>query len=124
MRMTASWFRSPRINRIQGRGAISAPDGELPSDLSPAAPRAGQFDHQQSLPVRPGTAKKGRAANEEMVASLVKQGGLTSIAPYKGFGCRPSRRAQMHWGRRPKASREGNRGTLSARSVPGSPMGI
>ena len=27
-----------------------------------------------------------------MVASLVKQGGLTSIAPYKGFGCQLSQR--------------------------------
>jgi hypothetical protein len=30
--MTASWHRSSRIDRIQGCGAISAPDGELPSD--------------------------------------------------------------------------------------------
>jgi len=31
-----------------------------------------------------GRPKRVAAANEEMVASLVKQGGLTSIAPYKG----------------------------------------
>jgi hypothetical protein len=29
MRMTASWFRSARIDRIQGCGAISAPNGEM-----------------------------------------------------------------------------------------------
>ena len=37
MRMTASWFRSSRIDRIQGCGAIFAPDGELPSELSSSA---------------------------------------------------------------------------------------
>ena len=32
MRMTASWFRSSGIDRIQVCGAKFAPDGELPSD--------------------------------------------------------------------------------------------
>lgn len=32
MRMTASWFRSSPIDRIQVCGATLAPDGELPSD--------------------------------------------------------------------------------------------
>src|SRR5262249_13703795 len=31
MRMTASWLRSSRIDRIQVCGAMLAPDGELPS---------------------------------------------------------------------------------------------
>ena len=83
--MTASWFRSPRINRIQGRGAISAPDGELPSDLSPAAPRAGQFDHQQSLPVRPGTAKKGRGSERGDGCQLGQTRRLDKHRPIQGF---------------------------------------
>ena len=41
---------------------------------------------------------------------------LTSIAPYKGFGCRPTRRREVHWGRRPEASREGTRGTIGRRA--------
>ena len=85
MRMTASWFRSPRINRIPGRGAISAPDGELPSDLSPAAPRAGQFDHQQSLPVRPGTAKKGRGSERGDGCQLGQTRRLDKHRPIQGF---------------------------------------
>ena len=85
MRMTASWFRSPRINRIQGRGAISAPDGELPSDLSPAAPRAGQFDHQQSLPVRPGTAKKGRGSERGDGCQLGQTRRLDKHRPIQGL---------------------------------------
>jgi hypothetical protein len=32
MRMTASWLRSSRIDRIQGCAAVFAADGELPSD--------------------------------------------------------------------------------------------
>ena len=34
----------------------------------------------------------------------------------KGFGCRPSRRRHMHWGRRREASREGTRGTVGHRA--------
>ena len=113
MRMTASWFRSPRINRIQGRGAISAPDGELPSDLSPAAPRAGQFDHQQSLPVRPGTAKKGRGSERGDGCQLGQTRRLDKHRPIQGFRMPAiTDAAQMHWGRRPKASREGTRGMI------------
>jgi hypothetical protein len=42
MRMTASWFRSSRIDRIQGCGAISAPDGELPSNCRRVGHTAGK----------------------------------------------------------------------------------
>ena len=42
----------------------------------------------------------------------------------KGFGCRPTRRREMHWGRRPEASREGTRGTVGRPRMLRSSMGI
>jgi hypothetical protein len=95
MRMTASWFRSSRINRIQGCGAISAPDGELPSNCRRvAAPQGRKLDRPTepaavlvtvkgkslrdglrpplTVTARGGQSKVGR--DEEMVANWVEQG--------------------------------------------------
>ena len=61
MRMTASWFRSSRIDRIQGCGAISRPpDGELPSELSSFCPLQESSPDQRSLPPcsRPSRASR------------------------------------------------------------------
>ena len=115
MRMTASWFRSARIDRIQGCGAISAPDGELPSELS-------SFAHcrrarPSNVACRRARDRQGQVASRWPAATLdrhcarrpikLRSGrgdgrqvgrtrrwkrlkiSLTVIAPYKGFGCRP-----------------------------------
>jgi hypothetical protein len=112
MRMTASWFRSSRIDRIQGCGAIFAPDGELPSNCrrlalqgkrdrpsQPAAvlvtvkgkPLRDGLRPPLTVTARGGQSKLGR--DEEMIATWVERGdgkdrrsSLTIIAPYKGFG--------------------------------------
>ena len=57
MRMTASWLRSSRINRIQGCAAPRA-RCELPSELSSLVRTAGLHDHH-SLPLcsRPSRAR-------------------------------------------------------------------
>src|SRR5215472_15946101 len=38
-RMAASWFGSIAVHRMQGRGAMLAPDGELPSDRHTSSAR-------------------------------------------------------------------------------------
>jgi hypothetical protein len=100
MRMTASWFRSARIDRIQGCGAISAPDGELPSELSSfahcrkarpinVACRRARDRHCARRPIKLRSGRgDGRQVGRTRRGKRLKIS-LTVIAPYKGFGCRP-----------------------------------
>jgi hypothetical protein len=121
MRMTASWFRSSRIDRIQGCGAICVADGELPSELSSfAAPQKGS--HPTNAACRRARDGQGQVASRRPAAALDRhcarrpgrsqvgtrrwshsgpnremgndrRSSLTSMAPYKGYGCRPFLRA-------------------------------
>jgi hypothetical protein len=111
MRMTASWFRSSRIDRIQGCGAISAPDRELPSELSspalagrklarPTEPAAvlvtvkGKSLRDGLWPPLTVTARGGQSMpgrDEEMIASWsnkemkIVEDRLDSNRPIQGF---------------------------------------
>ena len=64
MRMTASWLRSSRIDRIQVCGANSALNGELPSDLQGCScARDRQGLSRSAMAVRPPLTVTARSCD-------------------------------------------------------------
>src|SRR5262245_14223365 len=90
MRMTASWLRSSRINRIQGCGAISRPMGELPSNCRRAAARAGKPD-RPTEPAAVLVTVKGKSLRDGLRPPLTvtARGGQSN--PRSGRGDGPNR---------------------------------